>query len=150
MGMRAQYQVIVHELAFSGVPGVPCLIAVWRGPAARRKAIEHAKAEAADRVSVTAVEVVQVGGAADGVVIERVSNPNAYMPAGHPYCAGIYVDRKGDIIGVYAVSRDSRERHTSPPNYTFEVLTPGVVVPDPTASRESVLASLGVPAAACG
>lgn len=147
MGMRAQYQVIVHELAFSGVQGAPCVAAVWRGPRARQRALDHAEVEATDRVSITAIEVKQIGGSRDGQVIKRIENPNAYMPAGYSYCAGIYIDpRTRDIVGVYAVSRDSREQHTSPPQYTFEVLQPGVVVPDPNATRESVLASLGVPA----
>jgi hypothetical protein len=138
------YQVIVHELAFSGRQGAACPIGTFRGKAAKQRAIDAARAESNDRVSVTSVEVVQRGGKGDGCVVALFRNPDAYMTAGHAYCAGIYVDRRSkDIIGVYAISRDSRVKHTSPPSYTFEVLTPGVVVPDPNITREDVLASLG-------
>lgn len=143
-----QYQVIVHELAFSGVQGAPCPIGTFKGKRAKQRAIDAARAEAGDRVSVTSVEVVQQGGKGDGVVVALFRNPDAFMPAGHSYCAGIYVCPKTkDIIGVYAVSRDSRLPHTSAPAYTFERLVPGVVVPDPTATRESVLAKICPPAA---
>lgn len=140
-----QYRVIVNELCFSGVQGAPCPIGTFRGKAARQRALDAARAEAGDRVSVTSVEVVQIGGARDGAVVERIANPGAYMPAGYPYCAGIYVDpRTRDIVAVHAVSRDSRVPNAPPPAYTFEVLQPGVVLPDPKATRESVLATLGV------
>ena len=138
------YQVTVHELAFSGVQGAPCPFGTFRGKRARERAVEAARIESQDRCSITSVDVVQRGGKGDGTVVARFANPNAYMTAGHSYCAGIYVDRRTkDIIGVYAVSRDSREPRTSPPSYTFEVLQPGVVVPDPNVTREDVLASLG-------
>jgi hypothetical protein len=144
------YQVIVHELAFSGVNGAPCPIGTFRGKRARTRAIDAARAESNDRVSVTAVQVVQQGGKGDGCVVALFRNPDAYMPAGHAYCAAIYVDaRTKEIIGVYALSRDSRVQHTSPPAYTLEVLTPGVVVPDPNVTREQALATIGVHAAAC-
>lgn len=139
-----RYRVIVHELAFSGVQGAPCPIGTFKGKRARERAIDAARAEAGDRVSVTAVEVVQIGGAGDGTLVHRFENPGAYMPAGHPYCAAIYVDpRTLDIIGVYAVSRDSRLQDPAPRQYTFETLSPATAVPDPTMTRERAVAELG-------
>lgn len=134
----------MHELAFSGVQGAPCPIGTFKGKRAKARAIEAARRESGDRVSITAVEVVQRGGAGDGTVVERFTNPDAYMPAGHPYCAAVYVDRKTlAIIGVYAVSRDSRVRHTTPPAYTFETLSPATIVtPGPAKTRAEVLDEL--------
>lgn len=117
------YEVVMHQIGFSGRHSAPMVWATCKGKGAKRRALAEALLQLHSSCSVTGMTVVQRGGAGDGRIVAEHRNADAYMCAGEHYTAAIVVEPNGRIVALRATSRDSRVRSTDPVVYTPEVLS---------------------------
>ena len=76
-GNAVRYEICVCEIAYNGKQGFPVRTEL-SGPGARGRALQVAKAEYAERASVTSVQVRRLGGRAPGSGVNLLSLRRPY------------------------------------------------------------------------